>query len=300
MIITCPECDTKYRYDERRFEGAASKRVKCTSCGFTFQAINPDHSPPIAARPTKTTGPQAPKASAGADFQSPVVDVSDFDDTEDAAPDFGVGDADVDDAVLDFGIGDADDAAPDFGIGEVDADDAAPDGGIGEADADDTASKYEIGEAGFEPADADAGIEQVEGNPDPAKAETSAPEPTPPSPEPDPSGGEPIQPLPTDPRYSLAVIAGGQAGSVFQIHKPRIFLGRGSAMDIQLRDSEVSRRHALLEIRDPEVTLTDLDATNGTWVEGTQITSTKLEHPDEFTLGSTTLMLIVTPLGGGH
>jgi hypothetical protein len=110
----------------------------------------------------------------------------------------------------------------------------------------------------------------------------------------------PIPPLPTDPRYSLAVIAGGQAGSVFQIHKPRILLGRGSAMDIQLRDSEISRRHAMLEIRDPEVTLTDLGATNGTWFNGAKIQTAKLGHQDEFTLGSTTLMLIVTPVQGSH
>ena len=96
------------------------------------------------------------------------------------------------------------------------------------------------------------------------------------------------------------VIAGGQAGTVFQIHKSRIFLGRGSAMDIQLRDSEISRRHAKLEIRDPEVTLTDLGATNGTWYNGAKVESVTINHQDEFTLGSTTLMLIVTPVQGAR
>ncbi len=52
----------------------------------------------------------------------------------------------------------------------------------------------------------------------------------------------------------------------------------------------------MLEIRDPEVNLTDLEATNGTWFGGAQIESTNLGHQDEFTLGSTTLMLIVTPV----
>jgi hypothetical protein len=107
---------------------------------------------------------------------------------------------------------------------------------------------------------------------------------------------EPLPPLPSDQRYSLAVIAGDQAGTVFQIHKPRVFLGRGSAMDIQLRDSEVSRRHAVLEVREAEVGITDLGATNGTWVEGERVRHRTLGHQDEFTLGSTTLMLIVTPV----
>ena len=109
-----------------------------------------------------------------------------------------------------------------------------------------------------------------------------------------PAEDSPLPPLPSDPRYSLAVIAGGQAGSVFQLHKPRILIGRGSAMDIQLRDSEVSRRHVAIEIRDLDVELIDLQATNGTWFEGKRIDRVKLNHQDEFTLGSTTLMLIVT------
>ena len=41
MIITCTECQTKYRYDEARFGGAKKKRVKCTSCGHTFSVDNP-------------------------------------------------------------------------------------------------------------------------------------------------------------------------------------------------------------------------------------------------------------------
>jgi predicted Zn finger-like uncharacterized protein len=200
VIIECPECGTKYRYDERRFDGEPSKQVKCTSCGFTFEAANPMMASPATDPPT----------DLGAASPPPV----------DPPP-----------------------AAPDFGIAEVD-----------------------------------------EPPPDPT-----------PSPPPAPPDEDAIPPLPTDPRYSLAVIAGGQAGSVFQIHKPRIQIGRGSAMDIQLRDSEISRRHCVLEIRDPEVSLTDLGTTNGTWFNGSQIQTAKLGHQDEFTLGSTTLMLIVTP-----
>lgn len=197
MIITCPECETKYRYDERRFDGEAVKQVKCTACSCTFEAANPSFEQgeePVAPTPVDTGEPLAA-------------------------------------------------AQP-----------AAP-------------------------------------APPPAAARTPAPAPAP-APEPE----DEAPPLPADPRYSLAVIAGGQAGTVFQIHKSRILIGRGSAMDIQLRDSEVSRRHAKLEIRDPDVILTDLQATNGTWFEGVKIDNAALGHQDEFTLGSTTLMLIVTPV----
>lgn len=108
----------------------------------------------------------------------------------------------------------------------------------------------------------------------------------------------PLAPLPTDIRYSVAVIAGSQAGHVFKIASPRIYLGRGTAMDIQVRDSEVSRRHAMVEIRGEVVTLFDLGATNGTYVEGMRIETAEITNQTEFTIGSTTLMLIITSTSG--
>ncbi|MDW7966798.1 MAG: FHA domain-containing protein [Thermoanaerobaculum sp.] len=103
-----------------------------------------------------------------------------------------------------------------------------------------------------------------------------------------------LAPLPRDRRYSLAVILGADAGKVFRIEKPRVVLGRGAGCDVQLTDSEVSRRHALLEIRGDEVTIKDLGSTNGTYVEGVRVTQATLESQQEFSLGTTTLMLIIT------
>lgn len=103
-----------------------------------------------------------------------------------------------------------------------------------------------------------------------------------------------LPPLPPELRFSLAVIAGSQAGAVFKIHKPRIYLGRGTAVDIRLADGESSRRHAMIEVRGEKVTLVDLGATNGTFVDGERIERIKLGNQTEFTLGSTTLMLIIT------
>ena len=185
MIITCPDCRTKYRYDEARFGGARTKRVKCTSCGHTFTVDNP------SIELADSTNVDAAKSKSS--------------------------------------------AQPTAGIST-----------------------------------------------DKVALEPEAPE----LPQ--------LAPLPRDMRFSLAVIAGAQAGSVFQITKPRVFLGRGSAMDIQLKDSEVSRRHAMLEFRGDDATLIDLGATNGTFVDGERIQKAKLANRSEFTLGSTTLMLIVT------
>ena len=70
-------------------------------------------------------------------------------------------------------------------------------------------------------------------------------------------------------------------------------------MDVQLKDSEVSRRHAMLEIREGEATLVDLGATNGTFLEGERIDRAELANRSEFTVGSSTLMFIITHSGDG-
>ena len=65
--------------------------------------------------------------------------------------------------------------------------------------------------------------------------------------------------------------------------------------NLTLDDIEASRHHAAVEIRDPVVLLYDLESTNGTLVDGEKITRpVELHNHSEFTVGTTTLMLIVT------
>jgi len=186
VIITCPECKTQYRYDEARFGGASSKRLKCTRCSAVFEVTNPS--------------------------------VEELDAT---------------------GIADHERVLP--------------------LDAASQTDKMRL--------------------------------------EPEPPELPQLAPLERDLRYSLAVIAGSQAGSVFTISSPRIYIGRGSSADVQLKDAEISRRHAMIEIRGEEATVSDLGSTNGIFVKGQRVTSHTLANQNEFTLGSTTLMLIVTPRG---
>lgn len=100
--------------------------------------------------------------------------------------------------------------------------------------------------------------------------------------------------LPEGKRLSLAVINGPDAGSVYRIEKPRITIGRSGA-DLNLNDTESSRHHAAIEIREGVYMLEDLKSTNGTLVDGQKITApTELQNHSEFQIGSTTIMLIVT------
>jgi len=100
--------------------------------------------------------------------------------------------------------------------------------------------------------------------------------------------------LPTGKRLSLAIIDGPDAGSVYRIERPRVTIGRANA-DLTLNDTEASRQHAAIEIRDAVYLLEDLGSTNGTLIDGRRITeATELVDKAEFVVGGSTLMFIVT------
>jgi pSer/pThr/pTyr-binding forkhead associated (FHA) protein len=114
-----------------------------------------------------------------------------------------------------------------------------------------------------------------------------------PLPQPETDKQEPAA-LPKGKRLSLAIIDGSDAGNVFRINKPRVTIGRSNA-DFVINDTEASRQHAAIEVRDTTYLLSDLGSTNGTLVDGKKITElVELQDKSEFVIGTTTLMLIVT------
>jgi len=183
VIVTCPQCQARYRYDESRFGGASSRKLKCSRCSAVFEVHRP--------------GSVEDTIEAGARHGRREETTKDIDIRSSLA----------------------------------------------------------------------------------AAEEQALPG---------------LAPLPPHRRYSLAVILGANAGQIYQLTKPRVVLGRGAGCDIQLPDSEVSRRHAMLEIRQDEATISDLGSTNGTYVEGVRVESTTIASHQEFSLGTTTLMFIVT------
>jgi predicted Zn finger-like uncharacterized protein len=113
--------------------------------------------------------------------------------------------------------------------------------------------------------------------------------------EPPPTARVPTEPqLPVGKRLSLAIINGADAGAVYRIEKPKITIGR-AGNDVNINDTEASRNHAAIEIRDTMYLLSDLKSTNGTLVDGEKITAqVEMQNHSEFQIGSTTIMLIVT------
>jgi predicted Zn finger-like uncharacterized protein len=193
LIVECERCHARYHYDEDRFGGKASKKLRCSKCRSIFEVFN----------------------TRAYEAQPPVRHI-------------------------------------------------VPD-----------ATVTRRGAQGTDP-------------PAAARAAAGA---RPPAPVRRPASSE--LKLPLDRKMSLAVIAGPDAGRIFQIDKPRVVIGRED-VDLALDDPELSRQHAALEVRGESVTLCDLGSTNGTLVAEQPVAEAPLENQGEFTVGSSTLMLIVT------
>ncbi len=100
--------------------------------------------------------------------------------------------------------------------------------------------------------------------------------------------------LPTGKCVALSVIAGPARGLVYNVEKPRIVLGRADA-DITINDKEISRWHCSIEINEDVIRLRDLESTNGTFFGDDRVRVAELKHLSEFRIGSTVILLSVTP-----
>ena len=76
-------------------------------------------------------------------------------------------------------------------------------------------------------------------------------------------------------------------GTRRDVDKRRVLIGRSRECDIQLADSNVSRRHAELRQEGASYWIVDLDSTNGIEVNGRRVKRAKLESGDKVTLGET-------------
>ncbi len=78
----------------------------------------------------------------------------------------------------------------------------------------------------------------------------------------------------SDPARALAklgILAGPRIGEEISVQHPIAHIGKGSQNDLVLPDDSVSTTHARLEYADGHWRLTDLDSTNGTFVEGVRL-----------------------------
>jgi predicted Zn finger-like uncharacterized protein len=205
MIVVCPSCQSRYRFDEAKLGDRPRVKTRCAKCGGTIEIENPVSS---ATMPPDMPLPDLPSTPPPTAPQVPETQRTRETPVQPGGP--------------------------------------SPRGGTGEA----TVAGGDAHQMGL------------------------------------------LQ-LPTDRRFSLAVIQGAATGQIFQITKTRTVIGR-SGSDINLEDPEASRQHAALEIVGDIAVLRDLGSTNGTWIEMDRIEQHQLSNQQEFRIGSHVLMFIVT------
>jgi len=70
-----------------------------------------------------------------------------------------------------------------------------------------------------------------------------------------------------------------------ELRKDVYTLGRSSKVDLTLESSELSRRHAVLKREHGTFSITDLDSTNGVYLNGTRVHAAQLYQGDIIQLG---------------
>ena len=79
-------------------------------------------------------------------------------------------------------------------------------------------------------------------------------------------------------------------GQRYLLTGPITVIGRGSEADIIVDDSGVSRRHLEIRLMQGHAIATDLNSTNGTFVEGHRVDAATLLDGNTLTVGRTRIM----------
>lgn len=92
------------------------------------------------------------------------------------------------------------------------------------------------------------------------------------------------------PKATLLVIQGVDQGARFELNTDRVGIGRGARNEIRILDTEVSRLHAEITRDGEQFTLTDLDSSNGTFVNGLAVRTRPLANGDQIQCGRSVIL----------
>jgi len=93
-------------------------------------------------------------------------------------------------------------------------------------------------------------------------------------------------------RAMVVIHRGPAKGARFLIDQGEVAIGRSVESPIFLDDVTVSRKHALIELRDGAFTLKDLGSLNGTYLNNQSISDAALVSGDEIQIGKFHMLFI--------
>ena len=84
-------------------------------------------------------------------------------------------------------------------------------------------------------------------------------------------------------------MSGEQKGEDFRLHEGKNTVGSAADSQILLRDSTVSGQHASVRFEEGKFTVTDLDSSNGTYLNDKKIAREELNDNDMIRFGEVTV-----------
>ena len=94
------------------------------------------------------------------------------------------------------------------------------------------------------------------------------------------------------PHAYLEIVGPGRPSERMTVGRAMIRIGRGPDNDLVVADSRASRQHGTIALRHGLLVYTDLDSTNGSFVNGTRVAQIALGPGDVVRVGDTTITIV--------
>ena len=99
----------------------------------------------------------------------------------------------------------------------------------------------------------------------------------------------------------LKVVGGKNDAREIVISVPKFIIGRGESAHLRPSSDLISREHCSISIKDGQVTIDDMDSSNGTFVNGEQLTGTHLvKTGDSLRVGRLQFNILIDPVKAGN
>ncbi|MFQ5930382.1 MAG: sigma 54-interacting transcriptional regulator [Acidobacteriota bacterium] len=92
----------------------------------------------------------------------------------------------------------------------------------------------------------------------------------------------------------IAAVQGPLKGQTLSIIEEEVSIGREASNSLCINDPRISRRHSLIERKGDRFKISDLDSTNGTFINGVPIKERFLDHGDRISIGGSLLLFLLT------
>jgi len=92
--------------------------------------------------------------------------------------------------------------------------------------------------------------------------------------------------------FALKILSGGDAGKTYSLDSTEILIGRSPKCSISIPNKNISKQHAKIIVDKSRILFTDLNSTNGSFVNGVKVEVTLIKEGDKITLYDTLLEVV--------